>query len=75
MRGHEVDRFRRHFFCRHHQIAFVLAVGVVGHDHNAAFGDIAHHIVNRIELKCLLCLRNHWNNTITSSAPLSNSYS
>ena len=53
VRGHEIDRLRRDFFRRHDQIAFVLAIGIVGHDHHAPFGDIAHHIVNRIELKCL----------------------
>ena len=75
MRGHEVDRFRRHFLGRHHQVAFILAVGVVGHDHNATLCDIAHHIIDRVELKCLFRLRNHRNNTITAPAARSNYYS
>ena len=74
VRRHEIDRFRRHFFRCHDQIAFVLAIGIVGHDHHAPFGDVAHHIVNRIELKCLCGLCNHRNNTITSRAALSNSH-
>ena len=49
---HEIDRFGRHLLRRHDQIAFVLAVGVVGHDDHAPFGDVAQHIVNCIELKC-----------------------
>ena len=34
MRGHEIDRFRCRLLRRHHQIAFVLAIGIVGHDHH-----------------------------------------
>jgi hypothetical protein len=41
MRRHEIDRFRRHFLGRHDQIAFVLAIGIIGHDHHAPFGDVA----------------------------------
>ncbi len=54
VRRHEIDRFRRHFFRRHDQIAFVLAIRIVGHDHHAPFGDVAKNIVNRVELKCFL---------------------
>ena len=53
MRRHEIDGFRRHLFSRHHQIALVLAIGIIGHDDHASFGDVAHHIVNGVELKCL----------------------
>ncbi len=52
--GHEIDRFRRHFFRRHDQVAFVLAIRIIGHDHHAPFGDIAKNIVNRVELKRFL---------------------
>jgi hypothetical protein len=41
VRRHKIDRFRRHFFCRHDQIAFVLAIRIVGHDHHAPFSDVA----------------------------------
>ena len=75
MHRHEIDRFRRHLLCRHYQIAFVLAVGVVSHDNDAALGDFAYHIVDRVELKCLRRPCNHRDNTITSSALMSNSYS
>ena len=75
VRSHEIDRFRCHFLCRHYEIAFVLTIRVVGHDHHAPFRDVAHHVINRIELKCLLRLCNHRNHTITSPAALSNSYS
>jgi len=48
---HEVHRFWRHFLGRDHQIAFILAIGVVSHDHDFAFGDVAHDVVNRVERK------------------------
>jgi hypothetical protein len=41
MRRHKIHRFRRHFFRRHDQIAFVLAIRVVGHDHHAPFRNVA----------------------------------
>ena len=57
--GHEVDRLGSDLFGRHYQIAFVLAVGVVCHNDHAALGDVAHHIIDGVELKRLLCRRNH----------------
>ncbi len=39
--GHEIHRFRSYFFRRHHQIAFVLAIGIIGDDDHAPFGDVA----------------------------------
>ena len=60
MRRHEIHRLRRHLLRRHHQIALVLAVRIIGHDHDASLGDVAHHIVNRVELKCLVRLCDHY---------------
>ena len=70
VRRHEIDRFRRHFLRRHHQVALVLAIGVVGHDHNAPLGDVAHHIVNRVELKCLGRFRDHPRDSYSSGKPI-----
>ena len=56
MRRHEINRVRRRFFSSHDQIAFVFAIGIVGYDDHASLSDVAHDIVNRIELKCLRCL-------------------
>src|SRR6202035_4707928 len=75
MRSHEVNGFRRHFVGSHHEIAFVLAIGIIRHYDDAALGDVTYHIVNSIKPKCLLRLGDHRNNTITSPAALSNSYS
>src|SRR5205823_8523004 len=52
--------------------AFVLAVGIVGHDDHAAFGDVAQHIVDCVELKCLWRFCNHRNHTITPGDARSN---
>jgi hypothetical protein len=52
MRRHEIYGFRRDLFGRHDEIAFVFAIGIVCHDHHVPFGDVAQHIVNRVELKC-----------------------
>ncbi len=41
VRRHEIDCLRRHFFRRHDQVAFVFAIGIVGHDHHVPFGDVA----------------------------------
>ena len=59
MSRHEIYRFRRHLLRCDYQVAFVLAIGVVGNDHNPPLGDVAHHIVNRIELKCFPRLACH----------------
>ena len=59
MHGHEVDRFRRGFLRRHHEIALVLAIFVVGHDHDLACRDVAHDIVDRVEFKRWRCLSQH----------------
>ena len=59
MLRHEIDRFGRGFLGRHNQIALVLTIGVVSHDHNASAGDVAHHIVDRFELKSFRRLDNH----------------
>src|SRR5436189_5021898 len=75
VRSHEVNRLRGYFFGGHYQVAFVLTIGIIRHNDDATLGDIAYHIVNSVKLKCLLRLGDHRNNTITSSAVLSNSYS
>jgi hypothetical protein len=72
--GHEVNRFRRRLLRGHDKVAFVLAIGVIGHDHNLARGDVAHDIVDRVEFKVYRGFRNH-SNTITSEGHLSNVYS
>ena len=59
MFGHEIDRFRRDLLGRDDQVALVLAIGVIRHDDHAALGDIADHIVNRVELKRLFRLDDH----------------
>jgi hypothetical protein len=59
VRRHEIDRLWRDFLGRDDQIAFVLAIGIVRHDHDLSLGDVAYHIVNRIEIECLLRLRDH----------------
>ena len=74
MGSHEVNRFGGNFFGGHHQVAFVLAVGIVGNNDNAALGDVAYDILNSVELKCLLRLGDHRNNTITSADAVSNCY-
>ena len=43
--------FGRRLLRGHDEIAFVLAIGVVGHDHDLPGGDVAQDIVNRVELK------------------------
>ena len=53
MHGHKVDRLRRRLFRRHHQIAFVFAISVVGHDHDFACRDISNNIVDRVEFQKL----------------------
>ena len=70
--SHEVHCFRSHFFGGHYQVAFVLAIGIVRHYDNAPLGDVAYHIVNRVELKRLFALEIIENNTITSYEVLSN---
>ena len=70
MGGHEIYRFGRHFFGSHHQVAFVLAVGIVRYNDNAALGNVAYDIVNGIEVKSLLRFGDHLSNTITSVAAL-----
>ena len=72
MHCHEVDRFRRRLFCRHHQVAFVLAIGVVGHDDELPRRDVAHDIVDGIEFQSDRRLRNHKGNTITAPFLFSN---
>jgi hypothetical protein len=69
---HEIDGFRCDLFRRHNQVAFVLAIGVVGHDYHAPLRNVAQHIVNGIELKCFCRFCNHRNNTITSRTGMSN---
>ena len=66
MRSHEINRFRGYFFGCHHQVAFVLAIGIVRYNDNAALGDVAYYIVDCIKLKCLIGLGDHRINTITS---------
>ena len=41
VRRHKIDRLGRDFFRGHDQIAFVLAIRIVGHDHHAPFRDVA----------------------------------
>src|SRR6266404_4174939 len=70
MGGHEVDRFGRHFLRRDDEIALVLAIRIVSHDHNASLGDVAHYIVNGVELKRFPCPANHsQTNTLTTNPP------
>ena len=57
--GHEIDRLRRRLFRRHDQVAFVFAVGVVGHDHHFAGGDVVQHLINCVELKGFGRLNDH----------------
>ena len=70
--GHEVYRLRRRLLRRHDEVAFILAIGVVGHDHNPAGGDIAQDIVDGIELHDFGSLGNHCVN-ITSRVLFGNS--
>ena len=70
--GHEVDRLRRSLLRRHDEIAFILSIGIVGHDHNPARGDIAQDIVDGIELHDFRSLSNHSVN-ITSRVLFGNS--
>ena len=56
---HEINRFRRHFLGTHDEIAFVLAIGIVGDNDHAPFRNVAQNIVNRVELKCVLRPGNH----------------
>src|SRR5258708_5859201 len=72
MHGHEVYCLRRSLFSRHDEIAFVLAIGIVGHDHNPAGGDIAQDIVDGVELYDFWNLSNHCVN-ITSRVLFGNS--
>ncbi len=74
MGGQKLIASRRRLFRGHDQVAFVLAVGIVRHNDDAALGDVAHDIVNSVELKCLLRLGDHRINTITSTDAVSNSY-
>ena len=59
MHRHEVHILRRGLLRRHHEIAFVFAVGVVGHDDELSLGDVAHHVIDRVELKGFGRFRNH----------------
>ena len=59
MHGHEIDRLRRRLFRGHDEIAFVFAVGVVGHDDDLPGGDVVQDIVNRVELKGFRRLNDH----------------
>ena len=56
---HEVHIFRRGLLRRHYEVAFVFAVRVVGHDNELSLGDVAHHVVDRVELKRFGSFRNH----------------
>ncbi len=49
--GHEIDRLRRGFLRRHDEVALVLAIRIVGHDHEPALRDVLQDIVDGIELK------------------------
>ena len=42
---------RRRLLRRHDEVAFVLAVGVIGHDDDLSRRDVAQDVVNRIEFK------------------------
>ena len=59
VQGHEINRLWRRFLRRHDQIAFVFAVGIVGHDHNFPRSDVFEDIVNRVELKRFRRLDDH----------------
>ena len=47
----KLTAFGRGLFRRHDEVALVLAVGIIGHDHDLAARDIAHDIVDRVEFK------------------------
>jgi hypothetical protein len=49
VRRHEVDRFGRRELCRDHEIAFVLPVGIVHDDDEAAAPDLLDRFVDRGE--------------------------
>ena len=57
---HEVDCFRGRLFRRHDEVAFVLAIRVVGYDDQLSLGDIADHVFDCVELKCLGRFGDHW---------------
>ena len=59
MRRHEIDRRRRHLFRCHHQVALILPIRIVGHDHELSFGEVTDHVIDRVELKCLRRFRDH----------------
>ena len=59
MRCHEIHRFWGNFFRGHDKVAFVFAVGVIGHDHHIALGDFTQDILNRIKLERFSRLNNH----------------
>ena len=56
VRGHEVHRVRRNFFGGHHEVALVLAIGVVGDDDEFAGADVFENFFDRIELR----INGHW---------------
>ena len=49
--GHKVHRFRRHLLRRHHEIAFVLAICVIGHDHEFPGANIFEDVFDGVELR------------------------
>jgi hypothetical protein len=42
---------RGDLFCCHHQVALVLAIGIVRYDHDLAGRNVGDDLVNRVELK------------------------
>ena len=56
---HEIDRLRRRLLRGHDQIAFIFAIGIVGHDHDFSARDVVQDVVNRVELKGFRCLDDH----------------
>ena len=50
--GHEIDRRRRHELRRHDQVALVLAVGIVHHDHHLALPQVGDDGFDGIEPLC-----------------------
>ena len=67
MHRHEIDGLRRRLLRRHDKVAFIFAVRVVGHDHDLAGRDIAHDLVDCVELQGYRNFRDH-PLTITSAS-------
>ena len=63
VRGHEIHRFCGNFLRGHDQVALVLTVGIICHNHHFARRDVGDNVVHRVEFECFggCYLRNHKN--------------